>query len=179
MLPMAHQSAHASAHGNWPLSGASPGAQKTSFTTQNKQNFKFATNCGGVSVTMQCMQVLAEKMQPLQPEAALASGGHWGTRQGPCCHGLVIFIFFCKNCLPPCGPKNGFKMSFFVIWKARKVFWGRKHPPKSQNVSHYHPQPLEKSPHPIWWIMKLPPCPRHAHNGPNLSQKQPKTAKNS
>ena len=34
VLPMAHQSAH----GNWPLSGASPGAQKTSFTTQNKQN---------------------------------------------------------------------------------------------------------------------------------------------
>ena len=68
---------------------------------------------------MPCMQVLVEKMQR---EVALASGGHWGTNGGPCCHGLEIFIFFYKNCLPPCGPKNGFKTPFFVIWKARKVF---------------------------------------------------------
>ena len=72
---------------------------------------------------------------------------------------------------------------FFCHLESKKseCFKAANTPQKSQNVPHHHPQPLEKSPHPIWWIMKLPPCPRHAHNGPKTaknSQKQPKTAKN-
>ena len=110
---------------------------------------KFATNCGGISVTMPCMQVLAEKMQP---EAALASRGHWGTRQGPCCHGLVIFIFFYKNCLPlsPCAaPKKAFQRLFLSFGKQERCFEAANTPQKSQNVCHYHPQPLEKAPTPF------------------------------
>ena len=67
---------------------------------------KFDTNCGGVSVTMPCMQALAGKMQP---KVALALGGHWGTNGGARCHGLVIFIFSCnaRTACPRAAPKMG------------------------------------------------------------------------
>ena len=108
----------------------------TKIQFHHSKQAKFDTNCGGVSVAMPCMQVLVEKMQR---EVALASGGHWGTNGGPCCHGLMLFIFSCKNCLPPCGPKNGFETPVFVICHLES-----KHPPKITKCVPLSPPTIRK-----------------------------------